>query len=102
MLQQTIPLYLACEKALTIKASVRVTSPVNKFETLSNTTRGEGTSCRSANNSNMKQSRAGVYSLIDIGWQSNVHIICVNKVEPLPQMQTYFKMFELNSVISNI
>ena len=102
MLQQTIPLYLACEKALTIKASVRVTSPVNKFETLSNTTRSEGTSCRSANNSNMEPSRADVYSLIDIGWQSNVHIICVNKVEPLPQMQTYFKMFELNSVISNI
>ena len=102
MLQQTIPLYLACEKALTIKASVRVTSPVNKFETLSNTTRGEGTSCRSANNSNMEPSRADVYSLIDIGWQSNVHIICVNKVEQLPQMQTYFKMFELNSVISNI
>ena len=104
MLQQTIPLYLACEKALTIKASVRVTSPVNKFETLSNTTRGEGTSCRSANNSNMEPSRADVYTtqLIDIGCQSNVHIICVNKVEPLPQMQTYFKMLELNSVISNI
>ena len=34
------PLYLACEKALTIKASIRVTSPVNKFEALSNTTRG--------------------------------------------------------------
>ena len=34
MLQQTIPLYLACEKALTIRASVRVTSPMNKFEQL--------------------------------------------------------------------
>ena len=34
------PLYLACEKAITIKASIRVTSPVNKFEASSNTTRG--------------------------------------------------------------
>ena len=39
MLQETIPLYLACDKVLIIKASVRVTSPVNKFEALSNTTR---------------------------------------------------------------
>ena len=34
MLQQTIPLYLACHKALTIDASIGVTSPVNKFEAL--------------------------------------------------------------------
>ena len=31
-----------------------------------------------------------------------LYLACVNKVEPLPQMQTYFKMFEFNSVISNI
>ena len=42
MLQQTIPLYLACEEALPIRASVRVTSPMNKFETLNNMTRGRG------------------------------------------------------------
>ena len=34
MLQQTIPLYLACHKAFTINASIGVTSPVKKFEAL--------------------------------------------------------------------
>ena len=54
MLQETIPLFLACDKVLIIKASVRVTSPVNKFEALSNTTRNA--------NGNLEPLKADVYT----------------------------------------
>ena len=61
MLQETIPLYLACDKVLIIKASVRVTSPVNKFEAWVTRLGGEGTPYRNANE-NLEPLKADVYT----------------------------------------